>query len=72
MRPVRLREYFAHGVRGVHRIAAPFAERDTHDLLYGQADAGDWLAVPPNVQPVDVPLDPALVIAHRFGKLAEA
>ena len=28
--------------------------------------------IPPNVKPVDVPLDPALVIAHRFGKLAEA
>jgi alpha-galactosidase len=29
------------------------------------------IIVPPDVKPVDVPLDPALVIAHRFGKLAE-
>jgi alpha-galactosidase len=27
--------------------------------------------IPKNVKPVDVPLDPALAIAHRFGKLAE-
>ena len=29
------------------------------------------IRIPPDVEPVDVPLDPALVIAHRFGKLAE-
>jgi len=27
--------------------------------------------IPKNVKPVDVPLDPALAIVHRFGKLAE-
>ncbi|MDA9764609.1 hypothetical protein N9C83_04520, partial [Opitutales bacterium] len=27
---------------------------------------------PVDVSPVEVPLDPALAIAHRFGKLAEA
>lgn len=27
--------------------------------------------IPKDVQPVDVPLDPALVIAHRFGELAK-
>ena len=29
------------------------------------------ILIPPHVEPVDVPLDPALIIAHRFGKLAE-
>ena len=29
------------------------------------------ILVPLDVKPVEVPLDPALVIAHRFGKLAE-
>jgi alpha-galactosidase len=28
--------------------------------------------IPPDVKPVEVPLDPALAIAHRFGKLAQA
>ncbi len=28
--------------------------------------------IPDDVQPVDVPLDPALAIVHRFGKLLEA
>jgi hypothetical protein len=27
---------------------------------------------PENVEPVEVPLDPALAIANRFGKLAAA
>jgi len=30
------------------------------------------ISIPDGVKPVDVPLDPALAIAHRFGKLAEA
>jgi alpha-galactosidase len=30
------------------------------------------IAIPPDVKPVEVPLDPALAIAHRFGKLAQA
>ena len=30
------------------------------------------IVIPADVTPVDVPLDPALAIAHRFGKLAEA
>lgn len=30
------------------------------------------IAIPADVQPVDVPLDPALAIAHRFTRLAEA
>lgn len=30
------------------------------------------IAIPASVTPVDVPLDPALAIAHRFGKLANA
>jgi alpha-galactosidase len=30
------------------------------------------ISIPPDVKPVEVPLDPALAIAHRFGKLAEA
>ncbi len=29
------------------------------------------IKIPRNVKPVDVPLDPALAIVHRFGKLAE-
>ncbi len=29
------------------------------------------ISIPKDVQPVDVPLDPALAIANRFGKLAE-
>lgn len=28
------------------------------------------IAIPANVTPVDVPMDPALAIAHRFGRLA--
>jgi len=28
------------------------------------------ISIPKNVQPVDVPLDPALAIANRFGELA--
>jgi alpha-galactosidase len=28
--------------------------------------------IPADVKPVDVPLDPALAIANRFGKLAQA
>ena len=28
--------------------------------------------IPEDVKPIEVPLDPALAIAHRFGKLAEA
>ena len=28
------------------------------------------ISIPKNVRPVDVPLDPALAIAHRFGELA--
>jgi alpha-galactosidase len=28
------------------------------------------ISIPDNVVPAEVPLDPALVIAHRFGKLA--
>ena len=31
----------------------------------------DKLKVPPDCKPVDVPLDPALAIGHRFGKLVE-
>ena len=30
------------------------------------------IEIPADVKPVDVPLDPALAIAHRFGKLAQA
>ncbi len=30
------------------------------------------IEIPENVEPVEVPLDPALAIANRFGKLAEA
>jgi len=30
------------------------------------------IAIPADVRPVDVPLDPALAIAHRFTRLAEA
>jgi len=54
----------------------------THELLEAQRQ---WLpqfenatlratppvAIPDDVQPVDVPLDPALAIANRFGQLAE-
>jgi len=29
------------------------------------------ISIPKDVKPVAVPLDPALAIAHRFGKLAE-
>ncbi len=29
------------------------------------------ISIPPDVKPVDVPLDPALAIGHRFGKLLE-
>jgi alpha-galactosidase len=29
------------------------------------------ISIPKDVKPVDVPLDPALAIANRFGKLAE-
>ena len=29
------------------------------------------ISIPENVKPVDVPLDPALAIANRFGELAE-
>lgn len=28
--------------------------------------------IPMNLSPVEVPLDPGLAIAHRFGKLAKA
>jgi alpha-galactosidase len=34
--------------------------------------ATPFIKIPANVQPVEVPLDPALVIAHRFGELATA
>jgi alpha-galactosidase len=27
--------------------------------------------IPADVEPVEVPLDPALVVAHRFGELAQ-
>jgi alpha-galactosidase len=30
------------------------------------------IAIPPGTKPVETPLDPALAIVHRFGKLAEA
>jgi alpha-galactosidase len=30
------------------------------------------IEIPADVKPVEVPLDPALAIANRFGKLAEA
>jgi alpha-galactosidase len=30
------------------------------------------ISIPADVKPAEVPLDPALVIAHRFGKLAES
>jgi alpha-galactosidase len=30
------------------------------------------IEIPPDLKPVEVPLDPALAIAHRFGKLAQA
>ncbi|MDH7569583.1 MAG: alpha-glucosidase/alpha-galactosidase [Armatimonadota bacterium] len=30
------------------------------------------ISIPPDVKPVEVPLDPALAIVHRFGKLAQA
>ena len=30
------------------------------------------IEIPEGLEPVEVPLDPALAIAHRFGKLAEA
>ena len=29
------------------------------------------ISIPENVKPVEVPLDPALAIANRFGELAE-
>jgi alpha-galactosidase len=30
------------------------------------------IEIPKDIQPVEVPLDPALAIANRFGKLAQA
>jgi hypothetical protein len=30
------------------------------------------ITIPKDVNPLEVPLDPALAIAHRFGKLAQA
>ena len=30
------------------------------------------IGIPKDIQPVEVPLDPALAIANRFGKLAQA
>ena len=49
------------------------AEREWLPQFAGRSvRATPAIAIPVDVKPVDVPLDPALAIAHRFGKLAQA
>jgi alpha-galactosidase len=49
------------------------AQREWLPQFHGKSvRATPAIVIPAGVTPVDVPLDPALAIAHRFGKLAEA
>jgi alpha-galactosidase len=49
------------------------AEREWLPQFAGRSvRATPAITIPADVKPVDVPLDPALAIAHRFGKLAQA
>ena len=71
-----------HGSADLGRLHAERSPRDDRRPCSKRSD--DWLpqfagkslrptpaiVMPAGVKPVDVPLDPALAIANRFGKLA--